>query len=111
MVRRRHATLGVRPEIGEDGQHLWAKGRSPKPCLGPELPAPPIEAFPPELQRVMRVVDLITTHDQRPADLAGEVDRVAASPGVHTGPVRIVSGPEGFGRVGDVLVEPITASP
>jgi pyruvate,water dikinase len=74
---------------------------------------PEIEAFPPDVRRIMKAVTLITTHDQLPADLAEGVDGVGASPGVHTGRVSVVSGPEDFEKVqvGDVLVAPITTSP
>ncbi|MGI9584133.1 MAG: PEP/pyruvate-binding domain-containing protein [Acidimicrobiia bacterium] len=95
------------------GQHKWAAARSPEPFLGPEAPMPPLDIFPPDVQRIMRLVEIITTHDMRPADLADGIDGVAASAGVHTGPVRLVVGPDDFDRVqpGDVLVSPITTSP
>ncbi|MDJ0792064.1 MAG: PEP/pyruvate-binding domain-containing protein [Acidimicrobiia bacterium] len=95
------------------GNDLWAKGRSPEPYLGPEVPMPPLEAFPPEVRSVMRMFEIISTHDMRPADLADGVDGVPASPGVYTGPVRLVEGPHEFHKVqqGDVLVAPITMSP
>jgi pyruvate,water dikinase len=95
------------------GQQAWARGRSPEPYLGGESPMPDVEIFPPDVQRIMRAVSLIISHDQRPADLADGLDGVAASPGVHTGPARIVTGASEFGKVqpGDVLIAPITASP
>ena len=95
------------------GQDLWARGHSPEPSYGETAPMPAIDAFPPDVQRIMRAVALITTHDQLPADLAEGVDGVGASPGVHTGTVRIVYGPDDFDKVqpGDVLVAPITSSP
>lgn len=95
------------------GQDLWARGRSPEPYLGPEEAMPPLEAFHPDIRPVMRVFELISTHDMRPADLGDGVDGVAASPGVYTGPVRLVQGPQEFSRVqeGDVLIAPITMSP
>ena len=75
------------------------------------MPEPDI--FPEEVQRIMKALSLVITHDSRPAELAEGEDGMAASPGVHTGPVRIVMGPEDFGKVqpNDVLVAPITASP
>lgn len=95
------------------GQHLWALGQSPRASYGGDAPLPDIDGFPEDVQRIMRVIELITTHDQHPADLAEGADGVAASPGVYTGPVRLVDGPEEFHKVqaGDVLVAPITMSP
>lgn len=95
------------------GQHLWAMGRSPEPYLGPDAPMPPLDIFPPDVRRIMRVFELITTHDMRPADLTDGADGVAASPGVYTGPARLVIGPKEFDKVqpGDVLIAPITMSP
>lgn len=95
------------------GEHVWARGRSPEPFLGNPAPMPDIEVFPPEVQRIMKALSLVITHDARPANLEDGADGVAASPGVHTGPVRIVTGPDDFARVqeGDVLVAPITTSP
>ncbi len=95
------------------GQHAWAKGRSPEAHLGGEAPMPDPEIFPTDVQRIMKAISLIITHDQRPAELAEGVDGVAASPGVHTGQVRIVMDPDDLGKVqpNDVLVAPITATP
>lgn len=95
------------------GQDRWARGRSPEPYLGPEVPMPPLEAFHPDIRPVMRLFELISTHDMRPPDLADGADGVAASPGVFTGPVRLVEDAADFERVqdGDVLVAPITTSP
>ena len=95
------------------GQDLWARGHSPAPSYGAADPLPDIDYFPPEIQPIMRAISLITTHDQSPTELADGVDGVGASPGVHTGPARIVRGPEDFATVrsGDVLVAPITTSP
>ncbi len=95
------------------GQHLWARGQSPAPFLGGQAVMPDPDIFPPEVQRIMRVLALIVAHDQRPAHLDGEADGVAASPGVHTGTARIVTGPDQFGKVqaGDILIAPITTSP
>ena len=95
------------------GKHLWATSQSPEAFLGekPALPDPSI--FPPNVGRIMRVFGLVFAHDATPAELRNGADGVAASPGIHSGPVRIVFGPEDFGRVGvgDVLVAPITTSP
>lgn len=95
------------------GQDLWARGQSPESFYGDTAPMPEIDLFPPEVQRIMKAITLITTHDQLPANLAEGVDGVGASPGVHTGTVRIVYGPDDFEKVqpGDVLVAPITTSP
>jgi pyruvate,water dikinase len=95
------------------GQDLWARGHSPEPSYGETAPMPAIDVFPPDVQRIMKAITLITTHDQLPADLAEGMDGVGASPGVHTGTVRIVYGPDDFEKVqpGDVLVAPITSSP
>jgi rifampicin phosphotransferase len=94
-------------------QHLWAAGRSPEPFLGEQAPIPPIDIFPPDVQHIMAMVQLVITHDARPADLADGVDGVAASPGVYTGPARLVASPQDFDKVqpGDVLVAPLTTSP
>ncbi len=74
---------------------------------------PPAQSFPADVWAVMRLFELITTHDMRPADLADGIDGVAASSGVFTGPARLVEGPHEFDKVqpGDVLVAPITMSP
>lgn len=90
----------------------WATQRRPPVNIG-EIPPPPgPESLPPSVGRIMEVFQLVIAHDQRPSDLPGEVDGVAASPGVHTGPVRVVRGPHEFSRVipGDVLVAPLTTS-
>lgn len=95
------------------GQDLWARGRSPRPQYGDAAPMPPIDLFPDDVQRIMKVLNLVVTHDQVPAALADGADGVAASPGVYTGPVRVVESSDGFSRVqaGDVLVAPLTTSP
>jgi pyruvate,water dikinase len=95
------------------GEHLWALAHSPRASYGGDAPLPDIDIFPEDVQRIMRVIELVTTHDQHPADLAEGADGVAASPGVHVGPVRLVDGPEEFHKVqaGDLLVAPITMSP
>lgn len=95
------------------GQHRWAMGHSPAPYVGGEPNTPDPSMFPPAVARIFRIYDLVMSHDARPVDLDAEADGVAASPGIHTGPVRIVRGPQDFGKVhpGDVLVAPITTSP
>ncbi|MGI9529826.1 MAG: PEP/pyruvate-binding domain-containing protein, partial [Acidimicrobiia bacterium] len=69
------------------GQDLWARGQSPQPRYGDAAPMPPIDHFPGDVQRILKVLNLVTTHDQIPAALADGADGVAASPGVYTGPV------------------------
>ena len=95
------------------GQHLWARGRSPAPHLGGATAPPDPDVFPPAIGRFMRAIGLIIAHDAVPADLEPGTDGVAASPGVHIGPARIVRGVDEFPKVrpGDVLVAPITTSP
>lgn len=95
------------------GQHVWARGHSPAPFLGDPSPMPDADIFPEDVQRIMKALALVITHDARPAALADGVDGVAASPGLHTGPVRIITGPDEFHKAqpGDVLVAPITTSP
>ncbi len=95
------------------GEQKWAKARTPDAFLGGEAPLPDPGAFPPHVGRFMEAIGLVLSHDSRPAELDGEADGVPASPGRHTGPVRVVRGPEEFGKVrpGDVLVAPITTSP
>jgi pyruvate,water dikinase len=68
--------------------------------------------FPVGVQPIMRMIELIITHDQRPPILPDGVDGVAASPGIHTGRVRLVTDPGDFDNVrnGDVVVAPITTS-
>jgi pyruvate,water dikinase len=58
-------------------------------------------------------MELITSHDGPPPELADGTDGVGASPGIHTGPVRLIHTPEDLDRVepGDVLVAPLTSSP
>lgn len=93
-------------------QHRWAAHQRPPEAFGlpAELPGP--ESLPPAVARLMEVFALVLAHDQRPAELADGADGVAASPGTHTGPVRVVRGPDGFATVkpGEVLVAPITNS-
>ncbi len=95
------------------GQHLWARGRSPEAHLGGETAPPDPDVFPPAIGRFMRAIGLIIAHDAVPAELEPGADGVAASPGVHTGPARIVRSVDEFAKVrpGDVLVAPITTSP
>ncbi|MFQ5555145.1 MAG: PEP/pyruvate-binding domain-containing protein [Acidimicrobiia bacterium] len=92
---------------------LWAKGHTPPATIGGEDAPPELSVFPKNIARVMKIFTLVLAHDARPASLEAGADGVAASPGTHTGPVRIVHGPEEFGKVlpGDVLVAPITTSP
>ena len=68
---------------------------------------------PGQTARFVRIMNLVLEHDSRPAVVAAGADGVAASPGVHTGPVRVVHGPDDFAKVqaGDVLVAPMTTSP
>ncbi len=112
------AWLGERSDIGElirlrRGQRQWAMGRTPPPALGGDSTMPDLKLFPPNVANVMRIMSIVMAHDGRPSVLPEGADGVAASPGIHTGPVRIVTGPEDFGRVqaGDVLIAPITTSP
>ena len=95
------------------GRHLWATSQSPEPFLGGKPALPDASIFPPNVGRVMRIIGLVLAHDASPAELPEGSDGVAASPGTHSGPVRIVFGPEDFGSVGvgDVLVAPTTTSP
>ena len=95
------------------GQDLWARGQSPRPQYGDAAPMPPIDLFPDDVQRIMKVLNLVITHDQAPAALVDGVDGVAASPGVYTGSVRVIESSDDFSRVqvGDVLVAPLTTSP
>jgi pyruvate,water dikinase len=95
------------------GNRQWALGQTPPAFFGGRAAAPDATVFPPNIAHVMRVINLIIAHDQRPPELAEDKDGVAASPGRYTGPARIVAGPQDLGRVqpGDVLVAPITASP
>lgn len=94
------------------GHRRWATQRRPPVNIGEMPPLPGPESLPPSVGRIMEVFQLVIAHDQRPSDLPGEVDGVAASPGVHTGPVRVVRGPDEFSKVapGDVLVAPLTTS-
>lgn len=106
-LRRRDAVaelIGVRR-----AQQRWAAAQTPPASFGDPVPMPPSDAFPPNTARILDCFRLIEAHDQRPA---GHPDGVAASPGVHTGTVRVVRGPEDFDRVrpGDVLVAPLTTS-
>lgn len=91
------------------GQHRWAAAQTPPASFGHEVPMPPPEALPPAVARILDCFRLISAHDQMPAD---HPDGVAASPGIHTGPVRVVEGPHQFASVrpGDVLVAPLTTS-
>lgn len=93
--------------------HLWALGHSPAPTVGGNPLPPDPSAFPPGVGRITELFRLVVTHDLSPTRPAAGEDGVAASPGVYTGPVRIVRGPEDFHRVhpGDVLVAPLTTSP
>lgn len=94
------------------GHRRWAMQRRPPVNIGDILPPPGRESLPPSVGRIMEVFQLVIAHDQRPSELPGEVDGVAASPGIHTGPVRVVRGPNEFSKVtpGDVLVAPLTTS-
>lgn len=103
----------VRTLIGaRRAQHRWAHSQSPVPSFGKPVPIPPLHSFPPNIARMMEMVNLLQTHDQRPANLDAASSGVPASKGVHTGPVRVVTGPEGLASVrrGDVLIAPITTS-
>ena len=95
------------------GERKWARARTPEPFVGGEAPLPDPGAFPPHIARFMEAILLVLTHDSRPAELAAGADGVPASPGGYVGPVRVVRGPEDFGKVrpGDVVVAPMTTSP
>ncbi len=95
------------------GEQRWAELRDPEPFIGGQASIPDLAAFPPHVARFMEAVGLIMAHDSRPADLGSGADGVPASPGRHTGPVRVVRSLEDFGKVrpGDVLVAPLTTSP
>ncbi len=95
------------------GERRWAEQRTPPAFVGGQAPLPDLDAFPPHVARFMEAMGLILAHDSRPPELDEGVDGVPASPGRHTGPVRVVRGLEDFGKVrpGDVLVAPLTTSP
>lgn len=93
-------------------QHRWAAQQRPPETFGPPAALPGPGSLPPEVARLMEVFALVLAHDQRPAELAGDTDGVAASAGTHTGPVRVIRRPDEFSTVqpGEVLVAPITNS-
>jgi pyruvate,water dikinase len=95
------------------GQRVWAMTNPPPATLGPESTPPEADWFPAGIRRVFGAMSLVMAHDMGDAQVDPGADGVAGSPGVHTGPVRVVHGPEEFAKVrrGDVLVCPITASP
>lgn len=95
------------------GQRLWARSHTPPAFIGGEEEPIDLSIFPPNIRKVMTIYSLVIAHDSVPAELAEGADGVAASPGIHTGPVRIVHDVADFARVhpGDVLVAPITTSP
>ncbi|MDJ0961393.1 MAG: PEP/pyruvate-binding domain-containing protein [Acidimicrobiia bacterium] len=95
------------------GQRQWAMGQVPPAALNGDSTMPDVDIFPPNVARVVGILNVVMAHDGRPSELPEGADGVAASPGIYTGPARIVSGPHDFGRVqpGDVLIAPITTSP
>lgn len=92
------------------GQRLWARSHPPTTS---EEAMPDAASFPPAIRRVMRAMELIISHDGAPPEIGDGADGVGASPGIHTGPVRLILTPEDLDRVepGDVLVAPLTSSP
>ena len=95
------------------GNRQWALGQVPPPFFGshPTLPDPNL--FSRNVGRIMRMFNLVISHDSRPSELPSGADGVAASPGSFTGPARIVRSAADLDRVqpGEVLIAPITTSP
>jgi pyruvate,water dikinase len=107
--------LGGRRDLREQvrtrkGQRLWARSHPP---AAEEEPPLDLSGFPPAIRRMMRSLQLIMAHDAAPPEIQEGADGVGASPGIHTGPVRLIHTPEDLDRVepGDVLVAPLTSSP
>lgn len=95
-----------------------AEAFDPPASYGEEPPAPPLDVLPPETRLAMEVMAYSLERifepvrsGQREERGARELQGIAASKGVHTGPARIVLGEEHFDKiqVGDVLVCPITS--
>lgn len=113
MIRWLHEPMNVAEIIRtRRGERRWAAHHTPPASFGAMTPPPGPESLPPHVARTMEVFLLVIEHDQRPAQLDDGADGVAASPGVHTGPVRVVRSPHAFSKVqpGDVLVAPLTTS-
>jgi len=92
------------------GQRIWARIHPPVPSDGHGLPDP--RGFPRPIRRIMSTLYLIVANDGASFIPDGKADGVAASAGIHTGPVRIVASEADVARVerGDVLVAPLTTS-
>ena len=92
------------------GQRLWARSHPPVPSPDQGLPDP--RGFPAPIRRLMATLELVVAHDSVPVIQDGEADGVAASAGIHTGPVRIARSQADLDRVepGDVLIAPLTTS-
>lgn len=84
--------------------------------LGPEAsPPPPLDWFPPELQRMLKAQNVVL--DTMFAVYASErqgktITGLSVNKGIYEGTARIVSGPQEFGRLqqGDVLVTRSTSA-
>ena len=95
------------------GEELWALANPPAAFLGDSSDAVPNHAaFPLAPRRALRALLLVAEHDMRPASDTPEGHGVAASAGTHTGPVRLVAGPQDFSKVqpNDIIVAPLTTS-
>ena len=84
--------------------------------LGPEMgPPPPVEWFPPELQRSLKAQNVVieTMFSEHESQRSGQtISGLAVQRGVYEGTARIISGPQEFGRIveGDVLVTRSTSA-
>ncbi len=92
------------------GEEKWALAHQPTGERADPHPAPNPSLFPPATGRFLRAIRLVVDNDMAQSGLDGR--GLAASSGMHTGPVRKVDDIADLAKIrpGDVLVAPLTNS-